>query len=64
MLLTLDQVFVGQCRFLLPQDSNAPTMCLTAPHFKTNTPMGAQIGASTFVTWALGVKITSALVGN
>ncbi len=23
-------------------------MCLTTPHFKTNTPMGAQMGTSTF----------------
>ena len=39
---TLDKVFVGQWRnrFLLPQNSNAPTKHLTTPHFKTNTPMG------------------------
>ncbi len=37
-------------------------MCLTTPHFKANTPMGAQTGASTFATyamWALVVKMTN-----
>lgn len=35
----LDQVFAGQwCnQFLLPQDRNLPTVCLTTPHFQTNT---------------------------
>lgn len=48
--VTLDQEFVGQlCTSpLLPQDSNSPTMCLTTPHYRTNTTTGAQMGTSTF----------------
>jgi len=45
---TLDHVFVGQWRFLLPQNSNTPTMHLNTPRFQTNTPMGAQMGTSAF----------------
>ena len=47
MLLTSDQVFVGQWRdhFLLPQDSNTPRMHLNTPPCKTSTPVGAQMGA-------------------
>ena len=43
-------VFFGQQRnrFLLPQNSNAPPMRLTTPHSETNTPIGAQTGASAF----------------
>ncbi len=54
--LTLDQVFVGEWHnhFLLPQYSNAATLRLTTPHFKTNTPMGAQMGANTFATHNVG----------
>jgi len=29
----------------LPQNSNAPTMCLNTLRFQTSMPMGAQMGA-------------------
>lgn len=35
------------------------TVHLTTPHFKTSTPMGAQMGPNIFVnyvTWVLGMK--------
>ena len=32
--------------FLLPQDINAPKTRLNKPHFNTNTPIGAPMGAS------------------
>ena len=34
--LTSHQLFVGlwRCRFLLPQDSNPPSVLLTTPHFR------------------------------
>lgn len=40
-------------------------MSMTTPHFKTNTPRGAQVGGSTFavyIMWALVVKVTTASV--
>lgn len=43
-LLASEIIFVPwHNRFLLPQDSNAPTICLTTPHFKTNTHHGKGI---------------------
>ena len=47
----------GAVAFLLSQDRNLPSVLLTTPHFKTNTPKGAQVGAGTFAiytTWMLG----------
>lgn len=55
--LTSDQVFVDQWHKL------KIAMPLTTAHFETNTPMGAQIFA-TQMTWALGVKMATAMVGN
>ena len=48
--LTLDKVSVGQWRslFLLPQNSNAPTMRQNTPCFQTSMPMGPQMGANAF----------------
>lgn len=48
--LTSDQLFVGlwRCHFLMPQDSNPPSVSLTTPHFNFNRPRGAQVGTSTF----------------
>ncbi len=40
--------------------SSRSTMRLTTPHFRTNAPVSAQMGASTFaayITWPLGVKL-------
>lgn len=50
-----------------PHDSTAPTKGLNTVYFKSSTPMGAQMDASIFATypvWALGVKMTNALVDN
>lgn len=48
--MTVDQVFVAQLcnHFPPPQEHNLPTMHLTALHFKTNMPKGAQMGTSAF----------------
>lgn len=48
MALTSHWGFVDQSHnhFLLPQDSNAPTMHLNTPHFKNTTPMDAYMGIS------------------
>ena len=50
--LTLDQLYVALwcCHFLLPQDSNPPSVGLTTPHFN--------VGAGTL----LFVKLTVVLV--
>lgn len=47
-LLTLDHLLVGKLNNCVPlsQDSNAPTMRLTLPHFKTNVAMGTQMYVS------------------
>ena len=63
--LTSDQRFVGlwRCHFLLRQVSNPPSVHLTTPRFKTDTPRGAEVGTSMFAfntTWALGVNMTTA----
>ncbi len=49
--LTLDQVFVGQWRFLLPQDSNAPTMHLTISHFKAHGHPWVQVHLQLIQLW-------------
>lgn len=47
----------------MPEDSNVPRMFQTTPHFKTDTPMGAQMGVRIFATtWVLGVKLKTALI--
>ena len=49
--LTLDKL----SGFLVPQDSNRPSMCMITLHFKTNMPGGKQRGGSVFAiytTWA------------
>lgn len=54
-------------RVRTPPDSNAPTICLTTPYFKTNMPMGTKMVVNIFVTDSvlkLGVKITTTSVGN
>ena len=43
----------------LPQDNNAPTMPLTTPPFRTNTPMGAHVDAGDYIC-----SLTSAVAGK
>lgn len=67
IMLPLNRRKILRNRFLLPQDSNAPTILLTTPKCKTNTTMGAQIGSSIFATnttWVLGMEMTTALGEN
>ena len=69
-VIILFLIFARLCaaaRPCVPQNSNAPTMHLTTPHFETNTPMAAQMGASAFAiytTWELDGKLITALVLN
>lgn len=52
--LTLDQVFVDEWGNL------NTAMPLTTTHFKTYTPLGAQISVAQ-IRWALGVKMKTGM---
>jgi len=62
-VMTSDQVFVGQSRsgFLLPQDSNVPTMHLITPNLGP-THTGTQMGCKCICylkTWTLDRQMTT-----
>lgn len=54
MPLTLEQLFLRSC-FLLPPDSNLPSVRLTTPDFETKMPSGAWVCASTFAFYTTRV---------
>lgn len=65
--MTVEQLAVGLwiSSFLMLSDSSEPPVSVTTPHFKTDTPRGAQVGGTTFavyIMWVLVVNVTSVSV--